>query len=37
MSIPLVPARIAIHGLIDQVETGELVGVEEAGAIGAAH
>lgn len=33
---PLVPARIAIHGFIYQVETGQLVEVEEASAIGAA-
>jgi carbonic anhydrase len=32
---PLVPARISIHGFIYQVETGELVAVEEASAIGA--
>jgi carbonic anhydrase len=30
---PLVPARISIHGFIYQVETGELVAVEEASAI----
>lgn len=33
---PLVPARITIHGFIYQVETGELVEVDEASAIGAA-
>lgn len=33
---PLVPGRIAIHGFIYQVETGELVEVEQASAIGAA-
>lgn len=32
---PLVPARISIHGFIYQVETGELVAVEEASAKGA--
>ena len=32
---PLVPARISIHGFIYQVETGELVAVEEASSIGA--
>lgn len=32
---PLVPTRIAIQGFIAQVETGRLVEVEEAGAIGA--
>lgn len=34
---PLVPARIASHGFIDQVETGELVTVEEVSAIGTTH
>jgi carbonic anhydrase len=33
---PLVPARIPIHGFIYQVETGKLVDVEEASALGAA-
>lgn len=33
---PLVPARIPIHGFIYQVETGQLVEVEEASTIGAA-
>jgi len=32
---PLVPDRIPIHGFIYQVETGQLVEVEEAGALGA--
>lgn len=32
---PLVPARIPIHGFIYQVETGKLVEIEEASAIGA--
>lgn len=31
---PLVPARIPIHGFIYQVETGELIGVPEASAVG---
>lgn len=34
---PLVPARIPIRGFIYQVETGELIEVPEATAIGAAH
>ncbi len=33
---PLVPGRIPIHGFIYQVETGELIEVDEASAIGAA-
>jgi carbonic anhydrase len=33
---PLVPARIPIYGFIYQVETGKLVEIEEASAIGAA-
>jgi len=33
---PLVPGRIPIHGFIYQVETGELIEVPEASAIGAA-
>lgn len=33
---PLVPNRIPIHGFIYQVETGKLVEVEEASAVGAA-
>ena len=32
---PLVPGRIPIHGFIYQVETGELIEVPEASAIGA--
>jgi len=31
---PLVPARIPIHGFIYQVETGALIEVAEASAIG---